>query len=410
MSVTAFIALGSNLGDRCGQLDAAVDALRGHPDIGVTRVSSTVETEAVGGPEDSPPFLNAAAQIEMTLSPEALLQELLTIEQRFGRRRGERDAPRTLDLDLLLYDELVRASPDPVVPHPRMHLRSFVLEPLAEIAPSLRHPVFGVSMRRLADNLKPTPPAGLPLAGLKTLITGSTSGIGLAIAKSFAAAGAWVIVHGRRSAERAAAVAFELSRHDVATLSLLADLREPDAVARLANEAWRAWDGLDVLVCNAGADTLTGEAARWTFERKLEELWTIDVRSTMQLSRDLGVRMKERGCGLILTLGWDQAETGMEGDSGQLFAAAKNAVMGFTRSLAVSLAPQVRVNCLAPGWIKTAWGDAASEVWQERVHRETPLLRWGTPEDVAGAARWLASPDGRFISGQIIRVNGGAVR
>jgi 3-oxoacyl-[acyl-carrier protein] reductase len=84
--------------------------------------------------------------------------------------------------------------------------------------------------------------------------------------------------------------------------------------------------------------------------------------------------------------------------------------MGFTRSLAVSLAPAVRVNCIAPGWIQTAWGETASATWQERVLRETPLRRWGTPEDVAKVARFLASPDAAFITGQVINVNGGAVR
>ncbi len=100
----------------------------------------------------------------------------------------------------------------------------------------------------------------------------------------------------------------------------------------------------------------------------------------------------------------------MEGASGELFAASKNAVMGFTRSLAVSLAPRVRVNCIAPGWIRTAWGETASEVWQERVRKETPLERWGTPEDVAKVARFLASSEAAYLTGQVIRVNGGAVR
>ena len=80
------------------------------------------------------------------------------------------------------------------------------------------------------------------------------------------------------------------------------------------------------------------------------------------------------------------------------------------RSLALSLAPEVRVNALAPGWIKTEWGEGASSAWQERVLRETPLHRWGTPEDVAGVARFLISPAAGFLTGQIVRVNGGAVR
>jgi NAD(P)-dependent dehydrogenase (short-subunit alcohol dehydrogenase family) len=100
----------------------------------------------------------------------------------------------------------------------------------------------------------------------------------------------------------------------------------------------------------------------------------------------------------------------MEGDSGELFGAVKGAVMCFTRSLALSLAPQVRVHCVAPGWIRTAWGEKASATWQERVRRETPLQVWGRPEDVASAVRWLASPEARYLTGQTIRVNGGAVR
>jgi NAD(P)-dependent dehydrogenase (short-subunit alcohol dehydrogenase family) len=128
------------------------------------------------------------------------------------------------------------------------------------------------------------------------------------------------------------------------------------------------------------------------------------------MGRDIGRRMRQRGQGIILNMGWDQADTGMEGDSGELFAASKGAVMAFSKSLAKSLAPEVRVNCLAPGWVRTAWGETASSRWQDRVVRETPLGRWGTPEDVAAAACWLASPAASFITGQVIRVNGGAVR
>ena len=167
---------------------------------------------------------------------------------------------------------------------------------------------------------------------------------------------------------------------------------------------------MDICINNAGADTLTGEAGRWPFERKLEELLALDVTATMVLSRFVGRRMKEAGGGVVVNMGWDQAETGMEGDSGELFAAAKGAVMAFSKSLALSLAPEVRVHCLAPGWIRTAWGQGASEVWQERVRQETPLQRWGAPEDVAAVVRWLASPAARYLTGQVVRVNGGAVR
>jgi 3-oxoacyl-[acyl-carrier protein] reductase len=97
----------------------------------------------------------------------------------------------------------------------------------------------------------------------------------------------------------------------------------------------------------------------------------------------------------------------MEGDSGELFATIKGAVMAFTKSLAKSLAPHVRVNCIAPGWIKTAWGDQASGPWQDRAVRECLLERWGEPRDIAEAIQWLISPGAGFITGQIVNVNGG---
>jgi len=187
-------------------------------------------------------------------------------------------------------------------------------------------------------------------------------------------------------------------------------LHDPKECERLVEDAWREWIGLDIWINNAGADILTGEAAHWSFDRKLDELLAIDLKATVQISRKLGQLMKAQGHGVLLNMGWDQAETGMEGDSGQLFGAVKGAVMSFSKSLALTLAPEVRVNCLAPGWIRTAWATEASAHWQERVRRETPLGRWGTAEDVAAIARWLVSPAASFITGQIFRVNGGAVR
>ncbi|MGL6097244.1 MAG: 2-amino-4-hydroxy-6-hydroxymethyldihydropteridine diphosphokinase [Fimbriiglobus sp.] len=400
----AYIALGCNLGDRWATLHAAVRRLRADPGLRFLANSEWYETAPVGGPMGQGAYLNAAVAIETNLSPEHLLALLHRIEHQFGRVRTVNDGPRTLDLDLLLYGDRVIDTPTLTVPHPRMHERAFVLAPLADIAAQVVHPSLGKTIRELLAGLPKSdtdgvvrgqsPGTAVPgLRGLRALVTGSTSGIGAAIADAFADAGAAVVSHGR---------------HPRPGNHVAADLRDPAAVDRLANEAWG--DGLDILVCNAGADTLTGDAAKWPFERKLQELLAVDLTATMRLSRDIGARMKARGRGVILTVGWDQAETGMEGDSGQLFAAVKGAVMCFSRSLALSLAPEVRVNCLAPGWVRTAWGETASAVWQERVRRETPLGVWGLPEDVAAAAVWLASPAAAFVTGQTYRINGGAVR
>jgi 3-oxoacyl-[acyl-carrier protein] reductase len=288
----------------------------------------------------------------------------------------------------------------------------------------LIHPELGRTIRELLGELEQARPATLAtstpaprpatvlsreLRGLRALVTGSTSGIGRAIVLELARSGADVIVHGRRSQPAAEEVAGRAAGLGVRSATLMADLRHEAELTRLVERAWKTWDGLEIWVNNAGADTLTGEAGQWPFERKLRELLAVDVTATLLLSRAIGERMRPAG-GVIINLGWDQAETGMEGDSGQLFAATKAAVMAFTRSLALSLAPSVRVNCVAPGWIKTAWGESASPAWQERVLRETPLKRWGTPEDVAATVSWLASPASAFVTGQVIRVNGGAVR
>jgi 3-oxoacyl-[acyl-carrier protein] reductase len=245
------------------------------------------------------------------------------------------------------------------------------------------------------------------LAGQIAVVTGSSSGIGRAIALELAAAGADVLVHARRSRQAAQATADAVRALGRQALVVLADLAEPEARVQLVEEAW-AWRGaIDIWVNNAGADVLTGDAARWNFEEKLHQLWRVDVAATMLLGRLAGARMRQRGRGTILNMGWDQACYGMAGDSGELFAAVKGAVMAFTRSLARSLAPQVRVNCIAPGWIKTAWGQQAPQAWQQRAERESLLQRWGTPEDVARVARFLVSPAAGFVTGQVVAVNGG---
>lgn len=135
-----YVGLGANLGDRERTLRAAVDALAGEAGIDVVAVSTLRETEPVGVGAQ-PPFLNGAAELETTLTARELLERLLALEQRFGRIRSPGEhGPRTLDLDLLVYGDESIEEPGLTVPHPRLHERRFVLEPLAELTPGLTVP------------------------------------------------------------------------------------------------------------------------------------------------------------------------------------------------------------------------------------------------------------------------------
>lgn len=243
----------------------------------------------------------------------------------------------------------------------------------------------------------------------RILVTGSSTGIGRAIVLECARAGADVIVHCRTSVDKANAVVAEAWRMGVRAQLICADVASDADRRRLLSESFAERE-VDAIVNNAGADLLTTEYRTAEFSEKLDRLLQTDVAGTIELSRAFGQQFREQQRGVILNIGWDQSDRGMEGDSGELFATAKNAIMGFTRSLAVSLAPHVRVNCIAPGWIRTAWGETAGDVWQQRVMNETPLKRWGEPQDIANMARFLLSDEAAYITGQVINVNGGAVR
>lgn len=241
------------------------------------------------------------------------------------------------------------------------------------------------------------------------VITGSTGGIGRAIALTFAREGADVLIHGRRP-EAAKALAAEIHSLGRRAPIVLADLAEPAEIERLVTEAWTALGRVDVWINNAGADILTGGNLRLPFAERLQRLLDVDLRGTVLCSHLVGRRMVEQGGGLIINMAWDQALSGGVGtESGQLFAAAKAGIIGFSKALARSLAPSVRVNCLAPGWIETDWGAGISRQLYERLRRQTPLQRWGTPEDVAAVALFLASEEASFLTGQVLMVNGGVV-
>lgn len=152
-TVVSYIAVGANLGNREATMVRAAAQLGVSPGVEFHQISEFMENPAVGGPPDAPPFLNAVIEIETTLSPEALLDCLLEIEQRFGRVRREKWEPRTIDLDVILYRQEIIQTERLTIPHPRMHERRFVLEPLVEIAPGAIHPVLHLTATQLLERL-----------------------------------------------------------------------------------------------------------------------------------------------------------------------------------------------------------------------------------------------------------------
>jgi 3-oxoacyl-[acyl-carrier protein] reductase len=249
------------------------------------------------------------------------------------------------------------------------------------------------------------------LAGKVVLVTGASRGIGRAIGLACAAAGADVALTYRSGQREAAAVAAAAQALGRRAHVLQADTTRAEDVERLAAEARAAFGRVDVWINNAGADILTGDAATRSRLEKLDLLLAVDLRGTVLASWaavDL-MRAQPEG-GVILNMAWDHVLTGgMKGEYAQLFCAAKGGVYSFSRALACSVAPRIRVNVLGPGWIETAYGGALDAATKQRIAARIPLGRWGTPEDIAYGAVYLASDAAAYITGQMLMINGGSV-
>jgi 3-oxoacyl-[acyl-carrier protein] reductase len=247
------------------------------------------------------------------------------------------------------------------------------------------------------------------LAGKVAVVTGASSGIGQAIALACANAGADLVVsyqHNRQGIDETVRRVGEAGR---VAVPVQVDVSREADVERLSRTVQEHFGRVDVWINNAGADILTGRGAKLSRAEKLELLLAVDVRGTVVASWAAVGLMRAGAGGVILNMSWDHVTQGMKGENPILYSVAKGAIASFSRSLAREVAPSIRVNILAPGFIETAFGEEADPTWREEVVARTPMARWGVPEDVAQAAVFLASDAAGFLTGQTLAVNGGVV-
>jgi 3-oxoacyl-[acyl-carrier protein] reductase len=241
------------------------------------------------------------------------------------------------------------------------------------------------------------------------LVTGASSGIGRAIALRCAGAGADLALTYRKNKEGAEATAREIRQVGRRVEIFRVDISKSEDIQSLVGHVKDAFGIVDVWINNAGADILTGEAREMSRMEKLDLVLSVDLRGTIIASWAAVDLMRAQGGGVIINMAWDHVSLGMKGENPGLYSAGKGGVASFSKSLARDVAPEIRVNILAPGFIETAFGEDANPRFRQQVIDMTPLGRWGTPDDVAAAAVFLASDDAAFLTGQMIAVNGGVV-
>ena len=241
------------------------------------------------------------------------------------------------------------------------------------------------------------------------LVTGASSGIGRAIALRCARAGADLALTYRGNQSGAEATAQEVRSLGRRAEVIRVDISRPEDVDQLVERVKEVFGIVDVWINNAGADILTGDSGRMPRLDKLDLVLSVDLRGTIIASWAAVDLMRAQGGGVIINMAWDHISLGMKGENPGLYSAAKGGIASFSKSLARDVAPEIRVNILAPGFIETAFGEGADPRFRQQVIDMTPLGRWGTPDDVAAAAVFLASDDAAFMTGQSIAVNGGVV-
>jgi 3-oxoacyl-[acyl-carrier protein] reductase len=239
------------------------------------------------------------------------------------------------------------------------------------------------------------------------VVTGAGRGIGRTLALGFAARGATVLVHYAHASTGAAEVVEQIHSQGGQAFLAQADLRQPEQVAHLVQEANSLLGPIDVWINNSGASANTDETQGMSEIEAFERIVGVDIMGTWRCCREVERYMRDGGC--ILTTGWDRALDGAPGLPNQLYAISKGAIMSLSRCLATEFAPRVRVNCIAPGRIENEWARTLPESSRQKFAADIPMQRWGTADDILNTALFLASPAASFITGQTILVNGGEI-
>jgi 3-oxoacyl-[acyl-carrier protein] reductase len=257
---------------------------------------------------------------------------------------------------------------------------------------------------------EPAPGVEISLAGKIVLVTGASTGIGRATAVACAQAGADVALTYASNQPGAAGTAESIRALGRRAEVFRVNLADAAAITALAASARAEFGRVDVWINNAGADILT-DAAHLTRIEKLDQLMSVDLRGTVLASWAAVELMRaQQAGGTILNMAWDHvAAGGMTGEYAQVFSAAKGGVYSFSRILARTVAPHIRVNVLAPGWVETAYGAGLDPAVKQRITAGIPLQRWARPEEVAAAAVFLACDAAGYITGQMLMINGGDV-
>ena len=241
---------------------------------------------------------------------------------------------------------------------------------------------------------------------LTVLITGASGGIGSATARRFAVAGAEVVLHAHQNVAALQELRETIQRQDGKSKIVSADFSQVDAAEKLYQQVFELTDHVDVLINAAGLDLMLPQMTSLPFEQRLQQILQTDVYTPILLSRLIGKRMQEQKRGTIFFLGWNGVDYGWRGETAQLYGAAKGALLGFSRSLAEDLAPDVLVRCLSLGWIKTRWGEKLSAELEQRYAADSRRNRWGTPEEVAAVIEFLSSDESKYIDGIGLRLDG----